>query len=235
MNEPLSLHETENNTVVLHYGSKGGVTVTGGDGNYSFTCESPLLKAEMAQRNYISFEPAGVGYAAVTIRDSSGESYVLNVIIIYTTDNIPVSRIEATVVGDALTAAEQEELKAKALATVPVKAGGGYKLVYIRGDRPEGAVIIYPEKYGEEGLEGIFTQKAAGGDDGFETTSYTFRYNDTVRTFTIKAADQETRTSVKPYPPVYTQLFEDLTEQYRADYPGVEQVYTSQIIGAGAE
>ncbi len=44
--EPLSLHQLENNILNLHYGYTGGVTIIGGDGNYSFSYESPLLKAD---------------------------------------------------------------------------------------------------------------------------------------------------------------------------------------------
>jgi|GEM_PF-3760069 hypothetical protein len=43
--DPLSLHQVENNIINLHYGYTGGVTIIEGDGNYSFSYESPLLKA----------------------------------------------------------------------------------------------------------------------------------------------------------------------------------------------
>ncbi|WP_139785047.1 hypothetical protein [Parabacteroides sp. Marseille-P3160] len=231
-NEPLSLHEVENNTIQLHYGSKGGITIIGGDGIYSFSCESPLLKAEMTYNNYILFEPLGVGDATVTIKDSSGESYVLNVTIAYKTENIIVSKLDATVVGDAMTVAEQKELKAKALATIPVKIGGGYKFVYTEGeeqDETEGVVFIYPEKYDQDGIKGTFERVIVRYDDeSYFYTSYTLHYNDINRTFIFMKYSEPT---VESLPYMAVQFAEDLKDQYKTDYPNVEQVYTSQVIG----
>jgi len=148
--EPLSLHQIENNATKLYYGSKGGVTIIGGDGNYSFSCKSPLLKAEMTQSNYILFEPLGVGEAIVTINDSSGNSYILNVKVTYKSEKFVVARLDATVVGDKMTVGDQKELKEKALATIPVKIGGGYRFVYTGSeekDETKGVVLIYPDKF----------------------------------------------------------------------------------------
>jgi hypothetical protein len=185
----------------------------------------------MTYRNYILFEPVGVGNATVTIYDSSGESYVLNVVVAYKTEHIVISQLDATVVGEAMTAGEQEELKEKALATIPVKAGGGYKFVYTQGDElegQEGVAVVYPEKYGQDGIEVTFRHMVIKKDDGCAYLTYVLHYNDTVRTFIFMNYDKPV---VRTSPPVDIQLAEDLKEQYLADYPNVEQVYTSQIIG----
>ena len=91
--ERLSLHQVVNNEIELYYGSKGGVTIIGGDGNYSFSCESPLLKAEMTHSNYILFEPLGVGEARVKISDSSGHSNILKVKMNCKSEKIVVARL----------------------------------------------------------------------------------------------------------------------------------------------
>ncbi|MDR2765077.1 MAG: hypothetical protein LBB90_08615 [Tannerella sp.] len=233
--DTLSLHEVENNAVQLYYGSKGGVTITGGDGKYSFSCESPLLKAEMTHRNYILFEPLSVGDATVTIKDSSGEFYVLNVTITYRTEDCVISKLDVTVVGDAMTVAEQKELKAKALATIPVKAGGGYKFVYTGGDEldeTEGIVFIYPEKYGQDGIEGVFERVIVWHEvRKYSHITYTLHYDHISRTYIFMQYDEPT-TKTSPLEYVAFQFAEDLKEQYKIDYPNVEQVYTSQVFGS---
>ena len=229
---PLSLDLVENNATKLYYGSKGGVTIIGGDGNYSFFCESPLLKAEKTYSNYISFEPLGVGDATVKIKDSSGNSYILNVTIAYKTEKVVVSKLDATVVGDNMTVGNQKELKEKVLATIPVKVGGGYKFVYTESEDQEetkGTVFIYPDKFGDNGIEGTFERGIVKGDDGsYSHIVYTLHYSDMNRTFVFMEYSLPTGKSSQYRAP---QFAEDLKEQYTAAYPNVEQVYTSQVIG----
>ena len=233
--EPLSLHQIENNSTKLYYGSKGGVTIIGGDGNYSFSCKSPLLKAEMTYSNYISFVPLGVGDATVTIKDSSGDSYILKVTIAYITEKIVVSKLDATVVGDNMTVGNQKELKEKALATIPVKVGGGYKFVYTEGEElaeTKGTVFIYPDKYGNSGVEGTFERATVKDNAGnYSYTTYTMHYSDMKRTFIITKYSEPINKSTGDYYGQF-QFAEDLKEQYKTAYPNVEQVYTSQVIGS---
>ena len=230
--EPLSLVNIENNVSKLYYGYKDGVTIIGGDGIYSFSCESPLLKAEMTHSNYILFEPLGVGDATVTIKDSSGNSYLLTVTIAYRTQKIIVSKIGATVVGDAMTVGDQKELKEKALATIPVKVGGGYKFVYTERDKAKGIVLIYTDKYGDNGIEGTFERATVKNKDGnYSYTTYTMHYNGLNRTFILTKYSQVVLRSTGDYYGQF-QFAEDLTEQYKTAYPNVEQVYTLQMISS---
>nr|WP_320059719.1 hypothetical protein [uncultured Bacteroides sp.] len=238
--EPLSLHDVENNSLELYYGAKGGVTIVGGDGNYTFSTESPLIKAEMTYSNYVLFEALNIGDATVTITDKSGHSCVLNIHIGYYSENIVVAKLDATVVGD-MTVDKQKELKEKALATIPVKVGGGYKFVYtdkvhsslnaVDLNPLKGLVYIYPETYGEKPIEGTFERTAHKEGDGqnFPYYKYTLHYNNLNRTLLFLEYRGAIVRSVeyRTY-----QLAEDLTEQYKTDYPNVEQVYTSQVIGS---
>ncbi len=235
--KPLSLHQIKNNATNLYYGSKGGVTIIGGDGNYSFSCESSLLKAEMTQSNYLSLEPLGVGNAIVTIKDSSGDSYILNVTVTYKSEKVVVSKLDATVVGDNMTVGSQKELKEKALATIPVKVGGGYKFVYTEGedkDKVKGNVFIYPDKFGDNGIEGTFERTIVKSADGsYSYPTYTLHYGNVTRTFIIREySDPTAKSSVKSSQYRLIQLAEDLKEQYKTAYPNVEEVYTSQVIGS---
>ena len=52
-----------------------------------------------------------------------------------------------------MTVAAQKELKEKALASIPVKAGGGYQFIYTKDQG--GIVYVYPDKYGEKYKEGL--------------------------------------------------------------------------------
>jgi hypothetical protein len=230
--EQLSLANIENNVTKLYYGSKGGVTIVGGDGKYAFSCESPLLKAEMTYRNYILFEPLGVGNAIVTINDSSGSFYILNVTVSYKSESFVVAKIDATVVGDNMTVGNQKELKAKALATIPVKVGGGYKFVFTEGEdleKTKGTVFIYPDKYGNNGIGGTFERVMVKGDDGnYSHVTYSLHYNDINHTF-IRWLSKPTGQSSEYQP---GQFVEDLKAQYQTAYPNVEQVFTSQVIGS---
>jgi hypothetical protein len=230
----LSLHQIENNAIHLYYGSTSGVTIIGGDGHYAFSCESPLLKVEMTHRNYISLEPLGVGEATVTISDSAGESYTLHVTITCKTLSVVIAKLDVTVAGDAMTVAEQEELKAKALATVPVRAGGGYRFIYTEGDeqdRTEGTVLIYPETYEQGGMAGSFTQETVRKDDGGVSGIFcTLRYSGMERRFIFMMYNESPVKSLPPKERVFYRFVEDLTERYKTDCPNVEQVYTSQVI-----
>jgi len=232
--ERLSLHQIENNAIKLYYGSIGGVTIVGGDGNYSFSCESSLLKAEMTYSNYISFEPLGVGDATVTIKDSTGDSYILKVTIAYKTEKIVVSKLDATVVGDNMTVGNQKELKEKVFATIPVKVGGGYRFVYTEGeelDKTKGTVYIFPDKYGSNGVEGTFERALVNGVDGkYSYTTYTIHYSGLNRTYILTKYSESVLKSTEYF--VQYQFAEDLKEQYKIAYPNVEQVYSSQVIGS---
>ena len=240
--EPLALHDVENNSLELYYGAKGGVTIVGGDGNYSFSTESPLIKAEMTHSNYVLFEALNVGDAAVTITDQSGHSCVLKIHIGYYSMNIVVVKLDATVVGDNMTVGEQKELKEKALATIPVKVGGGYKFVYTGKvnssssaedlNPPKNLVYIYPETYGEKPIEGTFERTThKEGDGRVSYYTYTLHYNGLNRTLLF--LEYKSKGAIVRSVEYRTyQLAEDLTEQYKTDYPNVEQVYTSQVIGS---
>ena len=229
--EPLSLDQIDNNTTKLYYGSTGGVTIIGGDGKYSFSCESSLLKAQMTYSNYISIEPLSIGDAAVTIKDESGNTYLLKVTVVYKTENIVVAKLDATVVGDNMTVASQKELKEKALATIPVKVGGGYRFVYTEGedqDATKGIVFVYPDKFGTNGIEGTFERAIDKPNDKNNSyITYTLHYGDMNHTF-IYPGDTTSASQSSKYP---AQFSEDLKEQYKTAYPNLEKVYTSQIIG----
>ena len=89
-----------------------------------------------------NYETLGVGDAEVTITDAKGESVGLKVKIDYRSDKMKIVKLDAYVKGDKMTVAAQKELKEKALASIPVKAGGGYQFIYTKDQG--GIVYVYP-------------------------------------------------------------------------------------------
>lgn len=228
--EPLSLHQIENNSIQLFYGTKSGVTIIGGDGNYSYTSDSPLIKGKMTHTNYILFEPLGVGEATVTIRDGSGHSYILTISICYRTEHYTVKKTDAFVSGDNMTVGEQKELKEKALSTIPVKVGGGYEFVFTAfesDDKSSGIVSIYPTDDRNNFIEGTFETTLRKDENQLIYRTYTLHYQSTERTFVLM---QYKDPLVKMINTVVMQFAEDVKGQFLPDYPEVEQVYTSQIV-----
>lgn len=229
--EPLALEGMDTPTYSLYYGAKGGVTITGGDGKYSFICGSPLLKAEMTRNNYIEFEALGLGSATVTISDQSGQNYVLTVVMSFWVDKYVVTQLDAIVKGDRLTVGEQKELREKALATIPVKVGGGYKFLRSADNSPvslSGIVYIYPEDFGTGVIEGTFLRTYIWDEHGnVKYLKYELQYKDNDRTFIYMPY---TMPSTGPVINSVTQFAEDLKDQFIAEYPDVEQVYSSQVI-----
>lgn len=234
--EPLTLHDVENNYLHLYYGTQAGVTIIGGSGDYTFSFESPLLKAEQTEKNYILFDPIGIGDAVVTIKDSSQKKYTLNVSITYRGEDFTISEVAATVVGDQMTVADQKELKEKAIETVPMKAGGVYKFVYTEGkyydNKTKGIVYLYPTTTGATRTEGTFERESVLKEDGttYSHELYRLFFENTSHTFIYGAVQKGATTYTAISSPYYLLFVEDLTDRFQADYPELEQVYTTQVI-----
>jgi len=111
--------------------------------------------------------------------------------------------------------------------------GGGYKFVYTEGEKlaeTKGTVFIYPDKYGNSGLEGTFERAAVKDKNGnYSYMTYTLHYNAVNRIFILMEYSESTAKSSQ-YRAI--QFAEDIKEQYKMAYPNVEQVYTSQVIGS---
>lgn len=232
--EPLSLHQIEGHSIQLYYGTQGGVTIIGGEGEYSFICESPLLKGEMTQPNYILFEPLGVGTAVVTIKDRSGQTYELNVDIVYRTENYMVSAIDVSVEGEELTEGEQKRLREEVLNSSLVQPGGFYQFVYTEGldtssssgnqTTVKGMAVVYPRK-GEKGQKGTFEQTVCYTQEKyFSHYEYVIHYKGSTHSYIATyLKDSSTKTSVLPEYISFA-FVEDVTEQFSADYPKVKKV-----------
>ena len=128
--------------------------------------------------------------------------------------------------GDKMTVAAQKELKEKALASIPVKAGGGYQFIYTKDQG--GIVYVYPDKYGEKYKEGTFTRSSlAVGNSSYR--KYEIKLDGMERTYIVQRYYPSKTRSVAMVPYGF---YEDLLDQFTDDYPEVESVYTMQVVSA---
>ena len=89
----------------------------------------------------ISIKALALGEAIITVRDQSGNTLDIHVIVDYYTDNYIVSKQDILLTGD-LKDSEKQTNKEKALATIPVKTGGGYKFIYTDAEIARGKVCL---------------------------------------------------------------------------------------------
>lgn len=128
--EPITLQYVENNSIAMVYPNteNHSISIKGGDGKYSASCNNvPVLEVELVQeKKMILLKPQSIGDAIVTITDESGYSYLLNVNIFYSEQNLRVDKQDVIVIGDKLSAVQKAEIQQKAILTLPVNVNGGF-------------------------------------------------------------------------------------------------------------
>ena len=145
---PISLKNRETANIKLNYPNNQTYSfpLQGGDGNYEISCDKPeIIETKMISSCDISIKALALGEAIITVRDQSGNTLDIHVIVDYYTDNYIVSKQDILLTGD-LKDSEKQAIKEKALATIPVKTGGGYKFIYTDAEIARGKVLVYQEK-----------------------------------------------------------------------------------------
>lgn len=227
---PISLKDSETATINLHYPDNQAYSfpLQGGDGKYEISCNKPeIIETKMISSSDMSIKALALGEAVITVRDQSENILAIHVVVDYYTDNFIVSKQDILLTGD-LKDSEKQTIKEKALATIPVKAGGGYKFIYTDTETKKGKVLIYQEKFGDKAVEGTFERKYNEIENGQLNIFMTYE---------LTLPEQQKRTFiVSEYIPsrtsalITTAFFEDLKETFVTDYPAVEQVYTEQVL-----
>lgn len=159
---PISLKNRETANIKLNYPNNQTYSfpLQGGDGNYEISCDKPeIIETKMISSCDISIKALALGEAIITVRDQSGNTLDIHVIVDYYTDNYIVSKQDILLTGD-LKDSEKQTIKEKALATIPVKTGGGYKFIYTDAEIARGKVLVYQEKFGDKAIEGSFERKS---------------------------------------------------------------------------
>ncbi|MCC8173482.1 MAG: hypothetical protein LIO65_03570 [Odoribacter sp.] len=234
--QPISLKDWESNKISLVYPDTTSYhfTLQGGDGNYHVQSNKPeIIRAElMSSGKILKLTPLDLGAAVVTITDDSENSLELQVTSDYHTLNIGILEHNVRITGD-LRESEKEEIREKALKTIPVEIGGGYKFIYTQyGEdyRGAGTVVIYPKEFGKDAIEGTFKEARVDITIGEQENTLPVYYLDidgeTTELFIVSYQQFAPRDMV-----VQVAFMQDVTDIFKEDYPHVEGVYTLQLIG----
>lgn len=230
-NQPISLVDVDNYSINIIYPRTDAYTinVTGGDGRYSVNSNNDeVLIATLADGNILVINPLSTGEATITINDQSNQSYTLHVQASYPEYNYLVTKQDVTVRGELLTLSEVEEIKKDALASIPVQAEGGYRIVFTDTDLSEGEAYLYPDTWGTNGKKGTF-ERTKTSNEGITEYNYKVTIGGEDRYFVfLPYSGDLTKNSGDLQQPFLFQ--ENLTEIYKEKYTHVEQVYTSQVL-----
>lgn len=238
---PYPEYEHDDNNITVHYNDthntprdslqifvptndKSVLYIKGGDKNYTITPpETDLLNVTLEQGYILVIEPLKIGSVEIPIMDGANHSYLLKVEMSYYTTNLIVTRTEIVIKGEGLTELEKEEIKEKALKTIPVKVEGGYKFIYTelsKKDTSGGVVSIYPNRFGESDNS---TQEYRFEyiNNYPERSHYIININDSKRVFWYGQGKLPTKSA-------YLLMIEELTEDFKTEYPAVEKVFAQQ-------
>lgn len=241
-NDPIQLHYTiyndnpnpvtDNQVAILFPTSdKTQLEISGGDGNFSVSNSDKTKLNVSIDRRFIDITPLSIGEAIIVITDKSGNSYILTVKVCYKEMNIKVEKQDVIVVGDKLSEAQKAEIRQKAILTLPVNVNGGFKLVYNEGrEVNKGIAFIYKDNFESTPVESIFEFKQVEKNINGVIQQYpvcVITINGKQREFIVnKYITPKSKADIM----VPMAFNEDLTEQYKTEYPDVELVYTQQRI-----
>ncbi len=219
----LRLPSFEDNKITLLYpDGKGSIAIAGGVQPYSVHCDSEILKVYMDKDpNYFKYEVRGVGETPIKISDASGQSLVLDALIRYNEWSVEITEHSVSVEGDDMTIAAQNELKEKVLTSIPVKVGGGYKFIFT--EKKAGTLYVYKERFGGEYSQGTFSVNYLD-DMSREDWVYTLTFDGEEHNY-LQCLLLRSR-STEPLVPF--SFYEELTDEYKAEYPELESVIAYQ-------
>ena len=227
---PIAL-DVEGNSITLKYPNASGYTIaiTGGDGNFTASCSDPSVFDVEVFKNWggINLTAKSLGATTITITDQSNNSYTLNATAAYAETQFTIGKQDVVVTGDKLTPAQKKEIEGKAMLTLPVKEGGKFVLIHNNEeDDNKGQAFIYNDKNDEKGIETTFEIKEVEESESLSNyRTYNFIIDGKPREFIIVEYVSPTRLNVDMRTMSLNEL---LTNQFKADYPAVEFVYTQQ-------
>lgn len=204
---------------------KTQLIILGGDGHYTISNSDETVVNITMESKHINITPLSTGNSTIIITDNSGSLYTLNIEVRYLKSNLIIEQQDVIVIGDKLSETQKDEIQQKAALTLPVKIKGGFSFIYDLGNL-KGHVLVYKDKYGENGIEcpfeEIYTER-----EGIKCRLFAIQIDGKKREFILNRYVTPTRKSDMIIP---IALIEILTNQFKADYPNVESVYTQQRI-----
>lgn len=197
--------------------------IFGGDGDYAIHNSDDAVVDVAVESKSISITPLSTGSSAVIITDQSGGSYILDIEVSYRRLNFVIEKQDVIVIGDKLSGLQKTEIQQKAALSLPVKVKGGFSFIYDLNAH-EGHVLVYKDKYGENGLESVFEEKyTETASVGYR--SYEFQIDGEKREFILNQYHAPLSKSSMIVPMAFIEV---LTDRFKADYPDVESVFTQQ-------
>ena len=205
-------------------GYKGEVSIVSSDENIvSFEIY------HISEMPSISIRGHKTGNATITVKDATGQSAILDVMVKYMEISWEVLKHEVVVKGDQLTAAKVKEIEEMALSSIPAKVEGGYLFIYndISDDYyNKGDIYLYPKMIGgQQYRKGTFEYKE-GEDGAYNILILTI--DDEIHKF-IFSPYISSNGATRAMAPYLHQLSEDLTDKYKSQYTNLEQVITYQV------
>ena len=231
---PIAL-DVEDNSVVLTYPTVSGYTIaiTGGDGNFTASCSDPSVFDVEVFKNWggINLTAKSLGETTITITDQSNNSYTLKATAAYAETQFTIGKQDVVVVGEKLTPAQKKEIEEKAMLTFPVKEGGRFVLIHNNEQNGNiGKAFIYADEHDQQGVETTFKIQHTETEEYTQSNRiYSFIIEDKQREFYNYRHTHAFLKSRMPMP-MLVSLNEDLTDQFKTDYPDVERVYTQQFV-----
>ncbi len=215
----------ENNRVSLLFptSDKTQLIISGGDGHYAISNSDETVVNVTMESKQINIAPLSIGNSTVIITDNSGGLYTLNIEVLYRKSNLIIDKQDVIVIGDKLSEIQKTEIQQKAVLTLPVKVNGGFSFIY-NVDQQRGDVLIYKDKYGENGIQSTFEEKyTETASVGYR--SFVIQIDGKKREFVLDRYNAPIPKSSMIVPIAFIEI---LTDQFKAEYPDVESVYTQQ-------
>lgn len=220
-----SLIINENNTLLLNTYSEGeSFRIQGGNGVYTIdNANKDIVRCDYDGKT-LTFVPVGMGTATVVISDLVGNSYLLTIQIENPKATYTLGSVDARIVAEKMTQGEINKLKERILEEGFMTQGGKYEFTYTNKDLTEGGVVIYPGP-SSTSLTGTFQQKTLYATDGtlYKDIKITLANQTSMHLMLLMSG--KTSTDLKPYA-----FAEDVTAQYKGEYPELEQAYRLQTI-----
>lgn len=206
--------------------------IKGGDGHYTVS----NLNKEIITVDYdgktIQFKPVALGSGTINIKDNSGNQYDLIVEVRYNQQNYIIASKDCIVKGDNITIGEKKELENKVKSSSNVEL---YEFTYTDKENTKGTARLYQQKNSSDYKEYDFENKTinttitVNGQNIRVLACVTMKTGNETLIFYVTTIFSITKSVGGDINQARYCFVQDLTEQYKADYPAMEKVYEIQL------
>lgn len=210
-----------NTLTIAPFSNTQSLYIIGGDGSYLIQNSNEEVALVIYNGETVQFKPLKNGETNITISDRSGNSYTLLLQVRFESITYTVTAVDAEVEGDRLQVGEQRTLKNLILNDMLVQKGGSYTLEYTNESYTQGNITLCPSSSLQQ--QGFFylTQKQESQD---------FRYYSL--NISLSTGENLIYSLVEKEEDGHTQIYltQDVTADYKNDYPLLEKAVTIQYL-----